>query len=103
MRRRHALTVLIALALASGGAFAACPPKPNTHLTKPPTEKCLDLGVVPAISRNIVSAEPVPAAKAPAYSLPTTGPYEGPILGMTKPDPGVRLPTPTVGYKWALQ
>jgi|SRR5271155_1137447 len=107
MTHRIAFAVFIGLALASAGAFAACPaqlPKTQTRPAKPhaKADNCVDLGAVPQISSQVVEREPIaPVAKTP-YTLPTSAPYEGPTLGMTKPDPGVR-PTPTIGYHWSLQ
>ena len=107
MTQRIAFAVFIGLALASAGASAACPtqhPKTQTPPAKPhaKTDNCVDFGAVPQISSQVVEREPIaPVAKTP-YTLPTSAPYEGPTLGMTKPDPGVR-PTPTIGYHWSLQ
>jgi hypothetical protein len=64
---------------------------------------CIDLNGVPQISARIAGAEPAPVVKEPTYSLPTTGPYDGPTLGMTKSDPGMKLPAPTIGYHWQLR
>jgi hypothetical protein len=47
---------------------------------------------VPQISARTAGVAPAPVVKELSYSLPTTGPYEGPTLGMTKPDPA-----PTIG------
>jgi|HubBroStandDraft_1064217.scaffolds.fasta_scaffold425412_1 hypothetical protein len=106
MQRRIAFAGFISVALASAGAFAACPPnpvKPPTHPTKPPTPtttKCVDLGAVPTISENIVAAEPAPKPKNPADSAGTPAPYTGPTVGMAAP--GVKR-VPTVGYRWSLE
>jgi hypothetical protein len=108
---RIVFAVFIGTFLAGGNAIAACTnaPPSNSHTkprpTKPPSasDYCLDLNAVPQISANVVATEPAPTAKQPTYSLPTEGPYEGPTLGVTKPDPGMKLPAPTVGYHWQLQ
>jgi len=108
MTRRIAFAVLIGVALGgAGGALAACPPdnsKPPKHHTKtrPAPDNCVDLNAVPQISENIVATEPTQQAKKPGYTPPAQTQYEGPTLGLSKPDPGVR-PTPTVGYHWSLQ
>jgi hypothetical protein len=69
--------------------------------TNAPSDPCIDFSAVPQISANVVATTPAPGAKQPTYSLPTVG-YEGPTLGLTKPDPA-HLPTPTIGYKWRLE
>jgi hypothetical protein len=102
---RVAFAVFISLALAHGVATAACPSNPpKNHQTKAHAQpdNCVNLNAVPQISANIVAAEPRPAAKPPTYAQPTSAPYEGPTLGMAKPDPGVRA-VPTVGYHWSLE
>lgn len=103
---RIAFAVFISAFLAGTAAGAACPgDQPKSHPTKShkQADNCVDLNAVPQISAGVVNAEPMPtAAKAPTYSVPTTGPYEGPTLGLTKPEPGVRA-TPTVGYHWTLE
>ena len=100
-----AFAVFISVALAGAAAFAACPDvPPNARHTKkhPQAESCVNLSGVPQISAQVVAAEPAPIAKAPAYAPSTPATYEGPTLGMSKPDPGVR-PVPTVGYHWNLE
>jgi len=88
-------------------AQAACtlnPPGAETRQAKkhPPADNCLNLTAVPQISAGVVAAEPAPAVKQPGYTAPTESPYQGPTLGMSKPDPGVK-PIPTVGYHWSLE
>src|SRR5580704_11568144 len=107
MQRRIAFAVCISVALASAGALAACPPspaKPKTHPTKPPatptTTKCVDFGAVPAISENIVAAEPAPKPKNPADRVGTPAPYTGPTVGLAAPG---SKSVPTVGYRWSLE
>jgi hypothetical protein len=112
---RIAIAVFLGLSLAAGGVQAACPrdqgkpvaAKPSTENTakqRTGTANCVDFGAVPQISAHIVAAEvagqPVPA-KTPAYTPPVPTPYQGPTIGLTKPEPGVR-PAPTVGYHWSL-
>ena len=100
-----AFAVFIGTAAASAGAVAACPlDHAKTHSTKAraQAENCVNLSTVPQISATIVAAEPAPVAKPPSYSAPTPARYEGPILGMSKPDPAVR-PVPTIGYHWSLE
>jgi hypothetical protein len=106
---RIAFAVFLGATLFAGMAQAACTVNPpnttNTHQAKkhPPADNCLNLTAVPQISAGVVAAEPAPAVKPPSYIPPTdSGPYQGPTLGMTKPDPGVRA-IPTVGYHWSLE
>jgi hypothetical protein len=102
-----AFAVWMSTILFAGMAQAACVVNsPNTHAHQAkkatPADNCLNLMGVPQISAGVVAAEPAPPVKAPSYTPPSASPYEGPTLGMTKPDPGVRA-TPTVGYHWSLQ
>jgi hypothetical protein len=104
---RIAFAVFIGVALASNGASAACSsdakPKANISKKHVPVDNCVNLSAVPQISAGIVAAEPAPTApKGPAYTDPTPAKYQGPTLGMSKPDPGVK-PVPTIGYKWSLE
>jgi hypothetical protein len=103
---RIAFAVFTGAMLFAGMAQAACTVNPpNTQQAKkhPPADNCLNLTAVPQISAGVVAAEPAPAPKAPSYTLPTdSGPYQGPTLGLSKPDPGVK-PIPTVGYHWSLE
>jgi hypothetical protein len=106
---RVAFAVFISVATAAGGAMAACPDnQPKTQAQAQaakklkPSENCVNLSTVSQISAGVVAAEPAPIVKGPTYTEPTAANYEGPTLGMSKPDPGVR-PVPTVGYKWSLE
>ena len=108
MGRHIAFVVFIGVTLAATGAYAACPAvqpkptKPQAAKNRDKIDNCVDLNAVPQISANVVAAEPtVPVAKS-TYTPPASTQYEGPTLGMTKSDPGVR-PTPTVGYHWSLE
>ena len=102
---RVAFAVFASVTLAgAGSALAACPDmQSQTQQSKKTTAAppCLSLGAVPQISAQVVAGEPAPVVKPPTYeSLPVNS-YEGPRLGLTKPDPGVR-PVPTVGFHWSL-
>ncbi|MFZ2007635.1 MAG: hypothetical protein WB697_21060 [Stellaceae bacterium] len=105
---RIALAVFVGLSLAGSAALAACPAnasKAHTAKARAEARNCanrVNLGAVPAISANVVAGEPAPIVKPPTYTDPKPSPYEGPTLGMSKPDPGVRA-VPTVGYKWSLE
>lgn len=106
MKSPIAATVFVAVALAAAGALAACPaPVAKTHSVKTARKasNCVDLNAVPQIASQVVAGEPLTAvAKTPGYEPPTPTRYEGPTIGLTKPEPGVR-PAPTVGYHWNLQ
>jgi hypothetical protein len=104
---RIAFAVFLSLSLAGSAALAGCPNPSKAHTAKARAEaqNCasrVNLGAVPAISANVVANEPAPMVKSPTYTDPKPLPYEGPTLGMSKPDPGVRA-VPTVGYKWSLE
>ena len=106
---RIAFAVFVSIGFAAGVANAACPQDhPKTPPAKAAKERaqagnCVDLDTVPQISAHIVAAEPVAQpAKTPAYSLPAAGQYEGPTLGLSKPQPSAR-PAPTIGYRWSLE
>ena len=80
----------IAAALVVGNnSFAACPSGQWGN--------CVDLGLVPEISKQIVVEERIPAAK-PTYRTDADTPYTGPIVGVA---PTV-VRAPTIGYQWAL-
>jgi len=105
MKQRIAAAVFVSVVLAAMSALAACPapqnhpkPQPKTHK---PANGCVDFGSLPQLSATIIANEPFPARKvAPPVKLDDK-PYNGPTLGLTKPDPGVR-PIPTFGYHWSL-
>lgn len=102
---RVAFAALISVALTgAGSAVAACPDTdPPTQQTKKSATKapCVNLNAVPQISAGVVAGEPAQPVRPRTYEgLPTTT-YDGPRLGLTKPDPGVR-PVPTVGFHWTL-
>lgn len=105
---RIAFAVFVSLVLPGSAALAACPSdvsKAHTAKARAEAQNCasqINLGAVPAISANVVASEPAPVVKRPTYTDPKRPPYEGPTLGLTKLDPGVRA-VPTVGYKWNLQ
>jgi hypothetical protein len=106
MMQRIAFAVVVGAILASTGALGACPPpvQPKDRHAKvlKPGNDCVDFNALPQISEHIVAAEP---ASAPVKTTPPPDPdnpaYNGPTLGLSKPQPGVR-PAPTVGYKWSL-
>ena len=80
-----------AAALVVGGnSFAACSPGQWGN--------CVDLGLVPEISKQIAAEEQITAAK-PTYRTDADTPYTGPIVGVA---PTV-VRAPTIGYQWALK
>jgi hypothetical protein len=102
---RVAFAVFIGVALAcAGSARAACPEvKPQNEQAKKSATNapCVNLNTVPQISAQVVAGQPAPAVKPKTYEgLPSIG-YDGPRLGLVKPEPGVR-PVPTVGFQWSL-
>ena len=105
MKQRIAFAVFLGAVLACTGAFADCPAPPNHPKLQAKPHKtafgCIDLNGLPQISANIIAIEPLPARKAAAPANLDDKPYNGPTVGLTKPDPGVK-PTPTVGYHWSL-
>jgi hypothetical protein len=91
-------------AILAGGALAACPDtQPQNQQAKKSAANtpCLSLGAVPQISAQVVAGEPAPTVKQKTYEGLPVQTYEGPRLGLTKPDPAVR-PVPTVGFHWTL-
>ena len=109
MGQRIAFAVFVGAILAATGAAAACPappaqPKDHHAKVQKPSNDCVDFNALPQISEHIVAAEPA-AAPIKATPLAPLGPdnpvYNGPTLGLSKPEPGVR-PAPTVEYKWSL-
>ena len=102
---RVAFAVSICAILAgTGSAVAACPDtQPQSQQAKKSSASapCLSLGAVPQISAQVAAGERAPAVKPRSYETLPVQPYEGPRLGLTKPEPGVR-PVPTVGFHWTL-
>jgi hypothetical protein len=103
---RVAFAVFIGAAMAAGGgAWAACPDvQPQSQPAKKSAKNapCVSLSAVPQISAGVVAAEPAPVRKPTTYEAPSTTRYEGPTLGLTKPEPGVK-PVPTVGFHMNLE
>ena len=102
---RVAFAMLVsAMLVGPGGALAACPdgqPQSQQKKKSNANPPCVSLGAVPQISAQVVAGEPAPAVKPRSYEgLPSTT-YDGPRLGLTKPEPAVR-PVPTVGFHWSL-
>jgi hypothetical protein len=105
MKQSIAAAVFVSVVLAGVGALAACPAQQN-HPTpqakaRMPANGCVDFGSLPQLSATIIANEPLPARKVTPPVNPDDKPYNGPTLGLTKPDPGVK-PIPTFGYHWSL-
>jgi hypothetical protein len=102
-----AVVLFMSAAFIGTDAYGACPPdsaKPQSNVAKgtPTKRDCLNLNSLPQISDNVASAK-APGAKArPVYVPPSEQKYEGPTLGLTKPEPGVK-PVPVIGYRWSLE
>ncbi|HTZ36097.1 MAG TPA: hypothetical protein VMB84_08735 [Stellaceae bacterium] len=104
MTRRIPVAVAFVAAVVATAAQGACPVEQlKSHARKPlpAANNCVDLGSVPQISAQVVAGEPAPTKTTVAAPPAATAPYEGPTVGMTKPDPGVRA-TPIIGYHWSL-
>lgn len=83
--------IVAAFAIGSGAVWAACPPDGSRN--------CINLDLAPQISqRNGADERTAPPARRTTEAVPST-PYSGPIVGLS---PTVR-PTPTLGYRWALE
>ncbi len=94
MRVGGPATIVAACLVAGSAAWAACPPGQSRSQSR----NCVDFDGVPQISRQIVAGERVATPRKTAPSAEPTPTYTGPALGMSKT---VR-PTPTVGYRWAI-
>jgi hypothetical protein len=105
MVQRVSIVVVIGTMIASASAFGGCPSPPikaKTHAAKvrTPANDCVDFGMVPQVSQQIVASEHIatPAKPSPDRE-PANQPYTGPTVGTAAA--GVR-PAPTIGYKWSL-
>ena len=90
MRAGVAAATIAASLLSTGMAWSACP--------QGQAKNCLNLDVVPQISRQIVAGE---REAAPAKAVPgeeAAPNYTGPTVGVSRT---VRQ-APTVGYRWAI-
>lgn len=105
MRAGIAAAIVAAALLGSGAAWSACPPGQSravqSHTGRSHTGQsrdCLDLNLMPQITREIVAGEPIarPPKTAPAAAQKPA--YTGPTVGVSRT---VRQ-APTVGYRWAI-
>lgn len=76
--------------IAATGAGASCPPGR--------TRDCVNLELLPQVSRDIVATEPIPAAPRRLPAVEAVAPYTGPTIGVNK---SVRQ-APEIGYRWAI-
>jgi hypothetical protein len=94
--------IAAACLLWGSAAWSACPPGGSN--SQPPgqshsqSRNCVDFDRVPQISQQIVAGERVAAPHKTTPAAEPTPTYTGPALGISKT---VR-PTPTVGYRWAI-
>ena len=89
--------IAAALVFGSGAAWAGCSPSP--------TRNCVNLDLVPHISRQITLDELV-ARRSGGPEAREKRVYTGPTVGLA-PTTRMRTPiargqTPTVGYRWSL-
>ena len=93
------LATIVAGCLAAGSAaWSACPPGQPPGQLHSQSGNCVDFGRVPQISQQIVAGERVAAPLKTTPSAEPTPTYTGPAVGFSKT---VR-PTPTLGYRWAI-
>jgi len=94
MRVGVSVAIIAACVLTGSTAWSACLPSQS--------KTCVDLGVVPEISQQIVAGEPSgPPPKATPFDAPAA-PYTGPTLGPTTGAGGAVRRAPMVGYHWSL-
>ena len=93
MRAGAVAAIIAASVLASGAGWAACPSE-----TAKRSQHCVNLDLVPQISRQLVADEHIaaPPKQAPA-AKPEAG-YTGPTIGLNHM---VRR-APEVGYRWSI-
>jgi hypothetical protein len=90
MRAGIFAAIAAAFAVASGAAWAGCPPGPSRD--------CVNLDMLPQISQQIGAAERLPTAPKWVPAEESKTPYTGPTIGINK---SVRQ-APEIGYRWAL-
>jgi hypothetical protein len=83
-------TALIAASIWTGTAAAACLPGQSRD--------CLNLDLLPRISQDIVSTQPIQKDPKRPPVIETQAPYTGPTLGISN---RVRQ-APEIGYRWAI-
>jgi hypothetical protein len=94
MRVGVSAAIIAASVLTGSTAWSACLPHQSNN--------CVDLGIVPQISQQIVAGEPTPA---PTKLAPDTNPapaYTGPTIGPTTGAGSALRRAATVGYRWSL-
>ena len=87
---RFSIVVASVLLSWSANAVGACP---TGH-----ARNCVDFGMIPQITNQIVAAEKLPPAPDKSPLAETAKSYSGPTVGLSNK---VRR-APTGGYRWAL-
>ena len=90
MRAEFSAAVAAALLVASGAAWAGCPPGQ--------ARDCVNLDLAPQISRDIVASEAMQVVPKKPPAVEVRAPYTGPTIGINK---SVRQ-APQIGYRWAI-
>lgn len=90
MRASQLAAIIAAMVLVGGTAWSACRPEKSRN--------CVNLDLVPQMSQQTVGGAHVAPRRVTAPAAVPTKPYTGPTVGLA---PTVR-PTPTVGYRWAI-
>jgi hypothetical protein len=94
MRAGVSAAIVAASVLTGNTAWSACLPSKSNS--------CVDLGIVPQISQQIVAGESISAPPKSAPAADSTPPYNGPTLGPTTGAGTAIRRGPTVGYHWSL-
>ena len=90
MRAGILAAMVAASIVVAGDAWSAC--LAGKHL------KCVDFGLVPQITQQIIAAEPVAVTPKKALSTDPAKAYTGPTIGTV---PNTRRAA-EVGYRWAI-
>jgi hypothetical protein len=90
MRASQLAAIIAASVLVGGTAWSACQPGKSRN--------CVNLDLVPPISQQIGGGAHVAPRRLTVPAAVPKKPYTGPTVGLA---PTVR-PTPTVGYRWAI-
>jgi hypothetical protein len=94
MRAGVSAAIVATSVLTGSTAWSACLPSQST--------RCIDLGVVPQISQQIVAGEASAAPPKTAPEAAATPAYTGPTIGPTTGAGAAIRRAPTVGYRWSL-
>jgi hypothetical protein len=94
MRAGVSAAIVAASVVTGSTAWSACLPSQSNS--------CVDLGIVPQISQQIVAGEPTAAPPKTAPQSEPTPAYNGPTIGPTTGAGSAIRRGPTVGYHWSL-